>query len=102
MPRRIGNMFRELRARGEKAFIPFVMAGDPDLETTIHLVPELARAGSSVVELGVPFSDPIADGPVIQRAAARALGAEFAHDRVTGLELAGDRVVAVQAERDTD
>jgi tryptophan synthase alpha chain len=49
------------------------MAGDPDLETTIRLVPELERAGSHIVELGIPFSDPVADGPVIQRAGSRAL-----------------------------
>jgi tryptophan synthase alpha chain len=66
-------MFLKLRERGEKAFIPFIMAGDPDLETTVRLVPELARAGSDIVELGVPFSDPVADGPVIQRAGGRAL-----------------------------
>jgi len=66
-------MFQELNARGEKAFIPFIMAGDPDLETTIRLVPELERAGSHIIELGVPFSDPVADGPAIQRAGMRAL-----------------------------
>jgi tryptophan synthase alpha chain len=73
MVRRIGEKFRELESRGAKAFIPFVVAGDPDLETTIRLVPELDRAGSDIVELGIPFSDPVADGPVIQRAGARAL-----------------------------
>ncbi len=62
-----------MKAKGEKAFIPFIMAGDPDLETTIRLVPELERSGSHIVELGIPFSDPVADGPVIQRAGARAL-----------------------------
>jgi tryptophan synthase alpha chain len=73
MTRRIGEMFRELKSRGKKAFIPFIMAGDPDLETTIRLVPELERAGSHIIELGIPFSDPVADGPTIQRAAERAL-----------------------------
>jgi tryptophan synthase alpha chain len=73
MVRRIEMKFRELRSRGAKAFIPFIMAGDPDLETTIRLVPELERAGSHIVELGIPFSDPVADGPTIQRAGARAL-----------------------------
>ncbi len=73
MTRRIGDKFQELKSRGAKAFIPFIMAGDPDLETTIRLVPELERAGSHIVELGIPFSDPVADGPVIQRAGARAL-----------------------------
>jgi tryptophan synthase alpha chain len=73
MQRRIGQMFQDLKSSGTKAFIPFIMAGDPDLETTIRLVPELERAGSHIVELGVPFSDPVADGPAIQRAGARAL-----------------------------
>jgi tryptophan synthase alpha chain len=73
MVRRIGQKFRELESRGAKAFIPFVMAGDPDLETTIRLVPELERTGSHIIELGIPFSDPVADGPTIQRAGIRAL-----------------------------
>ena len=73
MNRRIGEKFKELKAREGKAFIPFIMAGDPDLETTIRLVPELERSGSHIVELGIPFSDPVADGPTIQRAGARAL-----------------------------
>lgn len=69
----IDETFRNLRERGEKAFIPFITAGDPDLGTTIRLVPELARAGCDIVELGVPFSDPVADGPTIQRSSERAL-----------------------------
>lgn len=73
MDRRIGSKFAQLKAGGAKAFIPFIMAGDPDLETTIRLVPELERCGSHIVELGIPFSDPVADGPTIQRAGARAL-----------------------------
>jgi tryptophan synthase alpha chain len=73
MVRRIGQKFRELESRGAKAFIPFIMAGDPDLETTIRLVPELERSGSHIIELGIPFSDPVADGPTIQRAGIRAL-----------------------------
>lgn len=77
MTRRIGNVFRELKSRREKAFIPFIMAGDPDIETTIRLVPELERAGSHIVELGIPFSDPVADGPTIQRAASRALSRRY-------------------------
>jgi tryptophan synthase alpha chain len=77
MDRRIGKMFGELKSRGAKAFIPFIMAGDPDLETTIRLVPELERAGSHIVELGIPFSDPVADGPAIQRAGMRALRHQY-------------------------
>ncbi|HTQ79805.1 MAG TPA: tryptophan synthase subunit alpha, partial [Thermoanaerobaculia bacterium] len=60
---------------GRAAFIPFIMAGDPDLEKTAALVEALAAGGADVIELGVPFSDPIADGPVNQRAATRALAA---------------------------
>jgi tryptophan synthase alpha chain len=73
MSRRIAGKFQELKKNGAKAFIPFIMAGDPDLESTVRLVPELERSGSHIVELGIPFSDPVADGPVIQRAGARAL-----------------------------
>jgi tryptophan synthase alpha chain len=77
MTRRIGKMFRELKSRDGKAFIPFIMAGDPDLETTIRLVPELERSGSHIIELGIPFSDPVADGPTIQRAAERSLKHQY-------------------------
>jgi tryptophan synthase alpha chain len=70
---RIDARFRELAARGEKALVPFVTAGHPDLETTAELVPALAEAGADVIELGVPFSDPMADGPTIQRSSERAL-----------------------------
>ena len=70
---RIEATFAQLRREGKKGFIPFIVAGDPDLETTSALLIELSRAGATVIELGVPFSDPMADGPVIQRAAERAL-----------------------------
>ena len=70
---RIGAKFRELRARDEAALIPFIVAGDPDLETTSRLVLEFERRGADLIELGVPFSDPMADGPANQRAAARGL-----------------------------
>ena len=70
---RIGETFRRLRRDGRRGFIPFITAGDPDLGTTRALIVELARAGSTLIELGVPFSDPVADGPVIQRASERAL-----------------------------
>ncbi len=73
MTSRIAETFQELRSDGRKAFIPFVTAGDPDLETSVALVVEMERSGSSIVELGIPFSDPLADGPVIQRASERAL-----------------------------
>lgn len=70
---RIADRFETLRARGEKALIPFLTAGDPDLETTEALVLAMAEAGADIIELGVPFSDPTAEGPTIQRSSARAL-----------------------------
>ena len=70
---RISETFARLRRQGRKGLIPFITAGDPDLETTGALLIELARSGASIIELGVPFSDPMADGPVIQRASERAL-----------------------------
>lgn len=70
---RIERRFRELAARGEKAFIPFIEAGDPTLEFTGRYVLALEQVGADVVELGVPFSDPLADGVVNQEAAQRAL-----------------------------
>ncbi len=72
---RIKRKFRELRARGEAALIPFIVAGDPDMDTTRKLVLELEARGADLIELGVPFSDPMADGPANQRALARGLGA---------------------------
>jgi tryptophan synthase alpha chain len=70
---RITERFKKLKAEGRKAFIPYITAGDPDLATTESLLLALAEAGADVIELGVPFSDPMADGPVIQRASERAL-----------------------------
>ncbi len=70
---KLDRTFAQLRQRGEKALITYVMAGDPSLQETEQLVVELEQAGADIIELGVPFSDPIADGPVIQQAAERAL-----------------------------
>jgi len=70
---RIEDAFNDLERRNAKGFIPFITAGDPDLTTTFELLVELSAAGATVIELGVPFSDPMADGPVIQRASERAL-----------------------------
>lgn len=70
---RIERCFAALRARNEKALIPFLTAGDPDMETTEALVIAMAEAGADIIELGVPFSDPTAEGPTIQRSSARAL-----------------------------
>ncbi|HSE57089.1 MAG TPA: tryptophan synthase subunit alpha [Nitrospiraceae bacterium] len=70
---RLDRRFEDLKQRGEKALIAYIMAGDPSLQDTEQLVLGLERSGADVIELGVPFSDPIADGPVIQQAAERAL-----------------------------
>ncbi len=70
---RLAGTFATLRARGKRALIPYIMAGDPDPRASERLVGILAAAGASAIELGVPFSDPIADGPVNQRAGLRAL-----------------------------
>src|SRR5947209_10962926 len=69
----IREKFGELKRSGRGGFIPFITAGDPDLATTERLLIELAKAGADIIELGVPFSDPVADGEVIQRASERAL-----------------------------
>ena len=70
---RIAARFATLRERGERALVPFVTAGDPDLATTEALVLAMVHAGADLVEIGVPFSDPIAEGPTIQRSSERAL-----------------------------
>jgi tryptophan synthase alpha chain len=70
---RIREKFRELKRSGHGGFIPFITVGDPDLPTTERLLIELAKGGADIIELGVPFSDPVADGEVIQRASERAL-----------------------------
>jgi tryptophan synthase alpha chain len=69
----IDRVFQRLRASGRKAFMPFITAGDPDLDFTIAVIRELASRGCTLCELGVPYSDPIADGPVIQASYTRAL-----------------------------
>ncbi|HVF66454.1 MAG TPA: tryptophan synthase subunit alpha [Pyrinomonadaceae bacterium] len=91
---RIGDAFAKLKREGRRGFIPFVTAGDPDLGTTRALVVELARAGATAVELGVPFSDPVADGPVIQRSSERALR--------RGVSLSDVLAVVRDARRETD
>jgi tryptophan synthase alpha chain len=70
---RIQNTFAALAAQGRKGLIPFITAGDPDPAKTVDFMHALAAGGADVIELGVPFSDPMADGPVIQRASERAL-----------------------------
>lgn len=70
---RIETKFDDLKRKGRKGFVPYITAGDPSLEATEQIILELERGGADIVELGVPFSDPMADGPVIQRASERAL-----------------------------
>ena len=82
---RISEAFDRLDAEGRKGFIPFLTAGDPDLKTTLELILELDRVGASIIELGIPFSDPMADGPVIQRASERALKHNFGVAEVLNL-----------------
>jgi tryptophan synthase alpha chain len=72
MPR-LADTFAKLKQQGRKALIPFVTAGDPEPKLTVPVMHALAKAGADVIELGVPFSDPMADGPVIQRSSERAL-----------------------------
>lgn len=91
---RIAEAFARLEREGRRGFIPFITAGDPDLETTRRLLIELARAGATLIELGVPFSDPVADGPVIQRASERALRHGFGIGEIL------QAVASVQKEMD--
>ncbi len=90
---RIDRRFAALKAEGRAAFVSFVMAGDPDAETTLSLLKGLPKAGVDVIELGIPFTDPMADGPAIQLAGQRALAAGMTLSRT--LEL-------VSAFRETD
>lgn len=89
---RIDKRFADLKAEGKKAFIPFITAGDPSLETTISLVSKLESAGADIIELGVPFSDPVADGPSIQRSSLRALNSG------TSLRKVMDTVAKIRAK----
>ena len=72
---RIETCFETLQGQGKKAFVAFVTAGDPDLETSEKILAGLADAGADIIELGMPFTDPMADGPAIQAASLRALEA---------------------------
>ena len=82
---RIAARFEELRKANRAAFIPFVTAGDPDAETTSALLEKLPAAGADLIELGVPFSDPMADGPAIQASSQRALKAGMTLHKVLDL-----------------
>ena len=85
---RLSETFATLRRRGERAMMPYFTAGDPSLAATRRLIVEAAKRGADIIELGIPFSDPVADGPVIQRAAQRALAAGTTMPRV--LEMVRD------------
>jgi tryptophan synthase alpha chain len=89
---RIQTTFQQLQAAGRKALIPFITAGDPDGELTVPLMRSLVAGGADIIELGVPFSDPMADGPVIQRSSERALAKGMSLARVL------DIVCAFRAE----
>lgn len=91
---RIKKTFARLKAEGRRGFIPFITAGDPNLTTTRELIVELAHAGADIIELGIPFSDPVADGPVIQRASERAL--------LNGVGIAETLSVVAEARREVE
>ena len=82
---RIQGTFEKLRKAGRKALIPYVTAGDPDPRATVPILHAMVQAGADVLELGVPFSDPMADGPVIQRSGERALKHHVGLDRVLAM-----------------
>jgi tryptophan synthase alpha chain len=82
---RIAARFTELQAANRAAFVPFITAGDPDADTTLEILSELPSAGADLIELGVPFSDPMADGPAIQASSLRALGAGMTVPKVLDL-----------------
>ena len=82
---RIDKAFAELKAAGKKALITFVTAGDPDLDTTEKAVTEMFGNGADIIELGVPFSDPVAEGPVIQEASLRSLEGGTNLDKIFGI-----------------
>ena len=77
MNQRLANKFAALKAANQTAFIPFIMAGDPNGEASAQLLAKLPQAGADIIEIGMPFSDPMADGPIIEAAGNRALDAEM-------------------------
>lgn len=87
----VDELFSQLRAKGEKALMPFFTAGDPDIGTTAALLDAVASAGANLCEVGVPYSDPIADGPVIQASYQRALDSGFRLHQVFDM---GSRITA--------
>lgn len=91
MSERISRRFAALKAEGRAAFVPFITAGDPDLKTSAALLASLPSAGADLIELGMPFSDPMADGPAVQAASIRALAAGTTLADVLGLVAAHRR-----------
>ena len=85
---KLGQTFHALKLKGQKALIPYVCCGDPSLEFSEKLVLRLAEAGADVIELGIPYSDPVADGPIIERAAQRALAGGISLEKIFGLAAA--------------
>ncbi len=85
MPTRIDQRFQTLKAEGRAALVTFVMAGDPDLATSLEILKALPKAGADVIEVGMPFTDPMADGPAIQQAGLRALHAGTTLTKVLAL-----------------
>lgn len=77
---RYGQMFTQLETKKEGAFVPFVMVGDPDIQTSVNIIKALVEGGADALELGFPYSDPIADGPTIQKASIRALSNKIKTD----------------------
>lgn len=82
---RLARRFQDLSGQGRTALVPYLMAGDPEPEVTVELMHAMVDAGADIIELGMPFSDPIADGPVIQQAAERALSAGMTLGGVTDM-----------------
>ena len=78
----ISNTFSQIKKDKRIALMPFLMAGDPDLETTAKILLELQASGADMIEIGIPYSDPLADGPIIQMAASRALSSGTSPDKV--------------------
>lgn len=94
MSSRIAGKFKEIRRKEGKAFIPYIMAGDPNIGRTRELIRILEECGADIIELGVPFSDPLADGPTIQKAAKRALDEGVTLKKV--IELVGNMRTTTQ------
>jgi tryptophan synthase alpha chain len=85
MTTRIDTRFAELKKQGRSAFITFLMAGDPDLETSLAIIKALPKAGADIIEIGMPFTDPMADGPAIQASGLRALRAGMTLRKTLGM-----------------